>query len=305
MKQWMVAAAGCAASIAASVFAGDAPASPEAKWTAFTGIAEPECVFYDAPSDNLFVSNVVGKPSEKDGKGWITKLSLDGKTVTEKWIEGLNAPKGMRVWNTTLWVSDIDELIGIDIAEAKIKQRIKIEGAKFLNDVATHPDGTVYVADLYASKIFSVTKDGKIEVFAEGNQLESPSGLFLDLTNNRMVVASWGLTTDGKTATPGTLYQLDLKTKEKKAISKEPLGNLDGAELDGQGGYLTSDWISGKVFHVDADGKAQNILKFQTGAANLFYIPEKSLLVVPVMPDGVVGGFSYKPLTVPPVVPAK
>jgi DNA-binding beta-propeller fold protein YncE len=277
------------------VFAGDAPASPESKWTAFQGLAEPESAYYDAPSGNLFVSNVAGKPGEKDGKGWISKLTIDGKVVAEKWIDGLHAPKGLRVWNTTLWVSDIDELIGISIPDGKIAQRVKIEGAKFLNDVATQPDGTVYVTDMFASKIYAV-KDGKAEVFSEGDNLESPNGIVIDTAGNRMIVAAWGLTTDGKTQTPGHLYQLDLKTKEKKLITPAPLGNLDGVELDGQGGYIVSDWVAGKVFHVDAEGKAQNILKFQQGSADVHYIPEMSLLIVPVMPEGVVGAFGFKPV---------
>ena len=44
---------------------------------------------------------------------------------------------------------------------------MKVDGAQFLNDLATAPDGTVYVSDSMLSRIYAV-KDGKSSVFVEG-----------------------------------------------------------------------------------------------------------------------------------------
>src|SRR3712207_6954360 len=52
------------------------------------------------------------------------------------WVTGPNAPKGMRAHKGVLWVSDIDQIISIDIATGKITRRLKVSGARFLNDVA-------------------------------------------------------------------------------------------------------------------------------------------------------------------------
>jgi hypothetical protein len=269
----------------------EVPSSPSPAWTAFNGIKEPESVCFDVSSGIVFVVNVVGRAGKKEGLGWITKLAPDGKVVTEKWVTGLNAPRGIRSVNGMLWVSDIDELVGVSIADGAVKERVKIDGAKFLNDVATHPDGTVYVSDTAANKIFAV-KNSEVSVFAEGDMLDNPNGLVVDPSGGRLVVASWGSVGQKR---PGSVFQLDLKTKEKKALSAEPLGNLNGLESDGKGGFIVSDSISGKVFRVHADGKAEHLMQFSSGCGDLFFMPELSLLIVPVMTEGVVSAFSYKP----------
>ncbi|MCA1853583.1 MAG: hypothetical protein LC647_14670, partial [Beggiatoa sp.] len=105
----------------------------------------PESAYYDSESGFLFVSLVAGQPTDKDGNGRIAKLSLDGSVVAADWVTGLNSPKGLRSVGGTLWVADIDEVIGVEIASGRITSRVKPEGAQFLNDVATGPDGTVYV----------------------------------------------------------------------------------------------------------------------------------------------------------------
>ena len=79
--------------------------------------------------------------------GHISRLAADGKVVNAKWATGLNAPKGLRSVGGTLWVTDIDEVVAIEIASGRITSRVKIDGAKFLNDLATAPDGTVYASD--------------------------------------------------------------------------------------------------------------------------------------------------------------
>lgn len=269
----------------------EVPSSPSPAWTAFNGIKEPESVCFDAASGSIFVLNVVGRAGKKEGLGWISKLAPDGKVVTEKFATGLNAPRGIRSGDGMLWVSDVDELVGILIADGSTKQRIKIDGAKFLNDVVTHPDGTVYVSDTAANKIFAV-KNSDVSVFAEGDSLDNPNGLCLDVTGGRLVVASWGSAGQKR---PGSVFQLDLKTKEKRVISVEPLGNLNGIESDGKGGFIVSDSISGKVFHVFPDGKAEHLMQFSSGCGDLLYLPDLSLLIVPVMTEGVVSAFTYKP----------
>ena len=125
--------------------------------------------------------------------------------MTADWFTALNAPKGLRSFAGTLWVADLDEVIGIDIASAKENARVKIDGAKFLNDVAVGADGTVYVSDMMASRIYAI-KDGKATVFAEGEQLEYPNGLFAE--GERLVVGGWGSkpAADFSTKVPGQLY---------------------------------------------------------------------------------------------------
>ncbi|MDB5387107.1 MAG: hypothetical protein JWM11_2753 [Planctomycetaceae bacterium] len=257
-------------------------------WTVTEGCDAPESTYLDPVSGVVFVSNISGQGAEKDGKGWISKITTDGKVLSAKWVEGLNAPKGIRSYKTTLWVSDVDTIVEIDITKAKIVNRIPVPGAKFLNDVACGPDGTVYVSDMIGSKVFQV-QDGKVSVFAEGDELESPNGLLVD--GDRLILGGWGLTTDFMPKVPGRLFALDLKTKKKTLITKEPTGNLDGIESDGHGGYIVSDWVAGKILHISGSGKVQLLAQFPKGAADLAYIPAKHLLILPQMMENKITAF--------------
>ena len=239
---------------AAAAAAPAAPAQPpavKAGWVV-QDMRTPESAYLDEGSGYLFVSQIDGQPNEKDGKGRISKLGLDGPSSTADWFTALNAPKGLRSFGGTLWVADLDEVIGIDIASAKENARVKVDGAIFLNDVAVGADGTVYVSDMLGSKIYAI-KDGKATVFAEGEQLEYPNGLFVE--GERLIVGGWGSkpAADFTTKVPGHLYSLDLKTKQKTLITKQPLGNIDGVEQEARGGYLVTDYLAGKLIQVVAD----------------------------------------------------
>src|SRR6188474_476933 len=216
-------------------------------WTVTEGIETPESVYVEPASGDIYVSSVAGMPGEKDGKGSIAKISADGKTVNAMWVTGLNAPKGLRSYEGTLWVTDIDEIVGIDMATAKVKSKTKVAGAQFLNDTAVGSDGTVYVSDMMGNKIIAL-KGGKTSVFAEGEDLEYPNGLLVEA--------------DFTTKVPGRLFKLDLKTKKKTLITPEPSANIDGLESDGKGGYIATDYLAGKVLRISSDGKITTLTTF-------------------------------------------
>ena len=160
-------------------------------WTLTGDFASPESAYYHAGSNSIFVSSINGQILEKDGNGYISRLSPDGKIVSAKWVTGLNAPKGIRSLGGTLWVTDIDEVVSIDIATARITAHVKVDGALFLNDLATAPDGTVYASDSNLARIYAV-KDGKSSVFVEGaDQVDVPNGLLVDGT--RLVLGTIGV----------------------------------------------------------------------------------------------------------------
>lgn len=127
---------------------------PRVAWTISEGIQTPESVYFDKSSGFLFVSQIgAGGGMAKDGDGWISKLSTDGKVIENKWVTGFNAPKGLRSHDRTLWVADIDRIVAIDIEKAAIIKEVSVPGARFLNDIACDAEGTVYVSDLLTRKI--------------------------------------------------------------------------------------------------------------------------------------------------------
>lgn len=261
-------------------------------WKLSEGFAKPECAYYDAATDAIYVSSINGDGTAKDGNGYISKVSTDGNMIEAKWATGLDAPKGLRSHGTTLWAADIDQVVAIDMETGEVKERIALEGAQFLNGLATAADGTVYAADTQGSRIYRV-QDGKVSVFAEGAETESPNGLLVD--GDRLIVAAWGLEPNEQfvTKVPGRLYSLDRNSGERTNITAEPLGNLDGVELDGKGGYVLTDFAEGQILHVDADGRSTEIKTLTKGSADHAYLPGKGLIVLPHMLDGYVAGYSF------------
>ena len=130
-------------------------------WKTLAELKTPESVVYAPKQDTLFVSNIDGKPDQKDQKGFISKISLSNGSITElNWITGLDAPKGMAIYNNSkLYVSDITDLVEIEIANGKITNRYNAPGSKFLNDVAVDNQGNIYVADTRTNSIYILDRN--------------------------------------------------------------------------------------------------------------------------------------------------
>jgi sugar lactone lactonase YvrE len=273
--------------IGSAVLAATLPVVAQGKlkiaWELTEGVKAPESAYYDAKTGHLYISQIgEGGGKAKDRDGWISKLKLDGSVVKERWFSGLHAPKGMRSHQGILWVSDIDRLVGIDMASSNTHRIFNIAGAKFLNDVAAGPTGIIYVSDMPASTIYQKRGD-RISKLAAGQQLDSPNGLLV--SGNTLFIAGWGknLTDSFEVSTPGRLLSYNLRTRKLKAITRVPTGNLDGLELDGRGGFFVTDWSAGSLFHITAKGAVTSILNLPKGTADLCYIPEKKLLILPRM----------------------
>jgi len=131
---------------------GTSTAPPKAA-VKYTGLATPESVLYDAENDRYLVSNINGKPTEKDNNGFISVLSPDGEITTLKWIEGgknkvkLDAPKGLALAKGVLYAADITVVRMFDAKTGAPKGDIPVPGSTFLNDLSSGPDGKIYVSD--------------------------------------------------------------------------------------------------------------------------------------------------------------
>jgi sugar lactone lactonase YvrE len=268
-----------------------APAALTAAWTVTDGIQTPESVYFDAASNTIFTSQIAGAPDGMDGNGRIVKLDGNGTVVNANFTTGLNAPKGLRLHNGTLYAADLGELVAIDATSGKITSRTKLDGAMFPNDVAVGADGTVYVSDMMANRIYAV-KDGKATVFMEGEQLEHPNGLLVE--GDRLLVGGWGSApkADFSTDVPGHLFAINLKTKAKTNITPEPIGNIDGLESDGNGGYVVTDYVKGEVLRVSANGESRSIAKFMPGTADIGFMTGHNMILIPHMNENKVAAYT-------------
>jgi sugar lactone lactonase YvrE len=111
------------------------------KWKTDTTLPVTESVALDPKNNVLYVSCIDGKPDEKDGKGYIAKVSPDGKVVAAQWVGGLDAPKGLGVFKDNLYVADISRIVTINIPTGKVTGKVEVPGAKFLNDITVDSNG--------------------------------------------------------------------------------------------------------------------------------------------------------------------
>jgi sugar lactone lactonase YvrE len=280
---------------------GAPPAAPT--WTLTTGFRAPESAYHDPASGHVFVSSINGQILEKDGNGYISRLSPDGEMLEEMWVTGLDAPKGMRSTGGTLWVSDIDRVVSIDIASATITARVPVEGAVFLNDLATAPDGTVYVSDSSQSRIYMV-RDGRSSVFVEGAEfVEQANGLLVD--GSRLVLGTIGPAAlagrGGRGRVRGApagghLFAFDLATRERTQLTTEPVGGIDGIEPDGRGGLLVTDVFGRRLLHVAPSGQVRTLVQFDGGGADFGYVPSRRLAIVPFLNEHRVAAYDLTSL---------
>ena len=268
-------------------------------WETSTDLKNPESVVYAPKQDVLFVSNIEGKPDQKDQNGFISKVSpLNGSIVELNWITGLNAPKGMAVYDngssSKLYVSDITDLVEIDIESGKIINRFNAPGSAFLNDVVSDDQGNIYVSDTITNTIYKQDVNAKdsnntsLQVWLQSPQLEGPNGLHVDNTKNRLIVASLG-----DMSKPGAgIEVVDLGNKKISSLGEEnttsPFGGLDGIESDAKEiRYYVTDNPAGKIFIVNANGTGYtNLVDLHTsGTADLGFIPNQNVIVIPLMQD--------------------
>lgn len=247
--------------------------------TTITQLRGPESALYDREQDVYFISNINGAMLAVDGNGFISRVDAATLAIEPKWIAtGLNAPKGMAILGDTLYVADIDVIRKFDRRSGAARGTIAIDGASFLNDIAT--DGTsLYVSDTGVitgpgitfydtgtDAIWKITGD-RPEKLAGGAELHHPNGLdFVDGTLR--VVTFRG----------NELYDLD--GGMRRNIVKLPAGQLDGIVHLADGAALVSSWKGNEIYRVTGDD-AEAILAGMDAPADLGYDTKRSRLLVP------------------------
>jgi DNA-binding beta-propeller fold protein YncE len=249
-----------------------------------TGLDLPESVAWDANAKAFYVSNLGTDPMSKDGNGFVSRIGADGKVETLKWVTGLNAPKSGEVVGDKLYVTDIDELVEIDIPGGKVANRYKAEGAKFLNDIAVAADGRIFIADTFGNAIY-LFQDGKVGEWVRGGKLVGPNGLVI--IGSDLIVAELGDASQGfDKLKPGNVKKIDLTSKTVDDFgTPDAIGGLDGIEIAGDGGVYVTDNPGGRLLKVMPGKPAEEVAKLKPGAADFEFVPAENLFVIPQMQE--------------------
>lgn len=249
-----------------------------------SGFQDPESVVFEPREKVLYVSNMNGAADAKDGNGFVSKVSTDGRMLEKDWLTGLNAPKGLTIANRKLFATDIDELVEISFSSRDVK-KYPAAGAKFLNDVTSDEYGRIYVSDMLTDAIYRLAA-GKFSLWVRDPMLASPNGVLAE--KNRLVVGSWGVMTNGfETKVPGHLVTVSYNKGVVAPLGDgTPIGNIDGVEPDGKGRYFVTDWMAGKLLLVSPTGEAVPVKDLGQGSADLTFIEDDRILIVPLMKEG-------------------
>lgn len=248
-------------------------------WETDSVIATPESVLADAKQNILYVSLIDGEGNTKDGKGGIAKLGMDGKIIDTTWVTGMNAPKGMGKFKNELYVSDIDEVVIVDIKNGKTLEKITIPGAKFLNDVDVDKKGIVYVSDSQTGKVH------KIENRKQSVYLEDVKGV-----NGVKVIGNDLFVLGGP-----ILYKVGADKQLINVAGTFEAGG-DGLEPLKNGNYIVSCW-PGLIYYVTAEGKIEKLLDSRSEKINTADIginTEKNIIYVPTFFKKTVAAYEVK-----------
>jgi sugar lactone lactonase YvrE len=248
-------------------------------WETEATLKVPESVLHDAKRDVLYVTNIDGEPWGDDGKGSVGKVSLEGKVINPEWVTGLSAPKGMALHHNRLYIGDVGHVVVVDVDRGAIVERIAVEGANGLNDVAVDARGVLYVSDSRAKKLYRI-EQGKATLLLEG--LKGPNGVH--------VRGDEVLFMDN-----GSLYRLG-KDNGKVLLSAGMEGNGDGLESDDRGGFVISYW-PGVIHYARADGSRVTLLDTSADkiyAADIGYHASKRIVYVPTFFGNTVVAYELK-----------
>lgn len=218
----------------------------------------------------IFVSNVNGSPLVKDGNGYISKLDYKGKLIKRKFITGLNAPKGLAANRTSLFVTDIDVVYEFNIYTGNKKNVYKIKGSKFLNDITVKREGTLFVTDMFAHKIF-IIRNGKVKVFTD--KIKYPNGITLGADDGLYVVQFKG----------GGLYYISEQGRIKKIASGIHSGDGIGLRPNTNYAYVSSHQ-KGLIYKINLlSGRKRVIYKGLKTPADISVDNRYKRILIPLM----------------------
>tara|TARA_Y100001956_G_scaffold70346_1_gene74276 strand:- start:5187 stop:5999 length:813 start_codon:yes stop_codon:yes gene_type:complete len=239
-----------------------------------------ESIVYDEAKQVYFVSLQAGG---EPGDGSIVALNEDFKFIATV-ARGLENPKGIAIKGERLFVGDMENLVEVNLTNGNIIKH-RAENAEFLNDVAIDDAGDVYVSDMFTSAIYKYSNN-QISSWMESPKLENPNGLkFID---GQLYVSAWGYFNDGNPlkAPKGRVLRIDPKSQSITPITQQPLGNLDGLQIDNRGDLIVSDWKRGTIYSVSTSGQSSMLIDLPRGAGDVYYSQSTYRLFVPMALEG-------------------
>lgn len=255
-----------------------------------SGFSHPESVCQ--AGQVLFVSNMGAAldPSAKDGDGFISRIDLSTRQITDlRFLSPLNSPKGMAVYGRTLYVADIDHILGFDIDTRKKVLDLPVPGTHFLNDLALGGD-KLYASGTDNGKVYEVDLHSRVcRALPLSDSITGANGLCYDGASHKLFcvgIGTWG-------SNDGRVFTIDLATYAVTPIS-DYRGLLDGVDRLGDTLYF-SDWkgiqdSKGVIAALDLRTHRASTLSFGrgpvAGPADFTLSADRTYFIIPATMEG-------------------
>jgi hypothetical protein len=254
---------------------------------AIEGFEAPESVL--KTGNRIFVSNIGGKqpnPGAKDQNGFISEVAANGKVLKKVFQKGmLNAPKGMAATAATLYVTDIDRVVGFNLKTGQQVFELPIPEASFLNDLCKAGNNQLAVSESTTGKVYLINTSGK--TFRYLDSIPGANGLTYRAKTKQLYACGMGTQMNGT----GKLFVADLNQENPSftELPESPTGIFDGLEFTDNNHLIVSDWISfssdkGRLVVYDLDHHTNTSYTVNAGPADIYFDAAARKVYIPYMP---------------------
>ena len=204
---------------------------------------------------------------------FISKVDPAGYIIDLKWIENINRPTGMTIYEDKLYVTTRFSLLIINIEDGSVEKSIEIPDAGFPNDVTVDDEGVAYITDSGKKTVYRIEND-IVEKWFVGDEIAKPNGILFD--EGKIIV---GVNSDNY------LKSIDIQTKEIQNVAFLDEGAIDGI-IKYNDAYLVSHVQKGSIYLVTKSGEVTELLN--TGAedirhADIGFIETRKMIISPVI----------------------
>lgn len=264
-------------------------------------MAAPESVGSDGKYYYVSDLGKGGDPLAKDSDGMIWKVDLEGNIAADSiFATHLHGPKGNAVYNNTLFVIDINHLLGFDLKSGKKIYDIDMSslGSSFMNDIAVKDDKTIFVSVTDKNKIMTVHLSGSpaFEELIVSDSVKGPNGIVYSKKEDRLYVVGFGT----NFMPNGEIGYINLNGP-KRHFTKlaDRQGYYDGVGLLNEHTLVVSDWVAfekrGVVFTVNIQsGEITYLNKELIAGPADFLVNRKKEIICPELMEGALLKISTK-----------
>lgn len=262
------------------------------------GFENPESVM--AYGNKLYVTNLGAAldPTAKDGDGYISVINRkNGKMIKQKFITGLNSPKGIQVGWGRIAVTDVDKVIVFNIHNGKKIREYDLAsaGITYANDMAIGT-AALLVSSTDQNAVYRLKHSNKTNQMLIKVDLPGANGI--KRCGNKLYVANYGRNDNAN----GSFGVVNRTTKKFTLLQAG--GAYDGVTKIGKH-LVLSDWVSatenkGRLVVYDLHKKKSwgvNIGRTIDGPADIYADKTTRLVWVPAMRENKLLAVSFNSIT--------